>query len=239
MISAFFLVYAVGHLLLFGIALALFVRHRHVSTVPLLVVTFGLVYDNLLLGTGGMLGHGEMLARLSIPRFFMHAVATPMLMLSALGLVQRSGARWADSPATIAAVSLLVVAMIAVGFHSDMVRLALEPRQAADLISYTNAAKAGPPVAPMVTIAVLLAAGALVWRRGAGLWLLAGSGVQFAAAAAGSAIAVAGNFGELALLAGLVATDWRLSDSDGIGDYGIRPARARTGSALRAPVRHR
>ena len=38
-----------------------------------------------------------------------------------------------------------------------------------------------------------------------------GALVQFAAAAVGDAIVIAGNLGELALLAGLVISDWRLS----------------------------
>lgn len=40
----------------------------------MLIVTFGLIYDNAILAGGGMLGHGDVLERLSVPRFFMHAI---------------------------------------------------------------------------------------------------------------------------------------------------------------------
>ena len=60
---------------------------------------------------------------------------------------------------------------------------------------------------------VLLVAGASVWKQGGGPWMFAGSAIQFAAAAAGDAIVLAGNFGELALLAGLVVTEQRLSQA--------------------------
>ncbi len=211
MTSLVFLLYALGHVALFGWALRLLLRFRHPATVPLLIVTFGLVYDNAMLAAGGTIGHGEMLERLSVPRFFMHAFGTPLLMLSALGLTIRSGAGWARSLPVAAAIALLTLAMIAVGVNADLVGLDLEAKRVGDLVSYGNAATDGPPIAPVVTIVVLIAAGVIVWRRGGGPWLLLGSLAQFAAAAIGEAITVAGNLGELALLAGLVATDSRLA----------------------------
>ena len=214
MTSLVFLLYALGHVVLFGWALWLLLRYRHPATVPLLIVTFGLVYDNAMLAAGGLIGHGELLERLSVPRFFMHAFGTPLLMLSALGLAIRSGAEWARSLPVAAAIALLTLAMIAVGVEADLIGLDLEANRVGDLVSYGNAATDGPPIAPIVTIFVLIAAGVIVWRRGGGPWLLLGSLVQFAAAAIGDAITIAGNLGELALLAGLVATDSRLARSN-------------------------
>ena len=214
MTSLVFLLYALGHLALFGWALWLLLRYRHPATVPLLIVTFGLVYDNAMLAAGGLVGHGELLERLSVPRFFMHAFATPLLMLSALGLAIRSGAGWARSLPVAAGVAVLTLAMIAVGVDADLVGLDLEPKRVGDLVSYSNAATDGSPIAPIVTIFVLIAAGVIVWRRGGGPWLLLGSLVQFAAAAVGDAITIAGNLGELALLGALVATDSRLALSN-------------------------
>lgn len=209
--SLIFLLYALGHLALFGWAMLLFLRHRHPATVPLLIVTFGLVYDNAMLAGGSLIGHGALLEQLSVPRFFMHAFGTPLLMLSALGLARRAGSKWAQSAVVAASIVLLTVAMIAVGVNADLVQLDLEAKSPAGVVSYGNAAAGGPPVAPIVTILVLIAAGIVIGRRGGGPWLLIGSLVQFAAAALGNAIVIAGNLGELALLAGLVMTDHRLS----------------------------
>lgn len=211
MTSIVFLLYALVHAGLFVWALRLLLLYRHAATVPLLVVTFGLIYDNAMLAAGGLIGHGELLKQLSVPRFFMHAFGTPLLMLSSLGLVQRSGADWARRPLVAALVATLTISMIAVGVEADLISLELEAKRTADLVSYGNAATDGPPIAPVVTILVLIAAGIVVWRRGGGPWLLGGALVQFAAAALGDAVVIAGNLGEVALLAGLVATDQRLS----------------------------
>ena len=218
MTSLVFLLYAAGHLFLFGWALILLLRHRHPATVPLLVVTFGLVYDNILLAGGAGIGHGDMLERLSVPRYFMHAFGTPLLMLSALGLLRRTGASWSRSALLAAVVAILTLAMIAIGVEADLLRLELAPKAPAGVVSYGNAASHGPPVAPIVTIIVLIASGVVIWRRGAGPWLLLGALVQFAAAAVGDAIVIAGNLGELALLAGLVISDWRLSTAEPVRD---------------------
>ena len=61
--------YAVGHLALFVWALVLLVRYRQPATVPLLIVTFGLVYDNFIIAAGSTIGHGPLLERLSVHAF--------------------------------------------------------------------------------------------------------------------------------------------------------------------------
>lgn len=216
MTSLVFLLYALGHLALFAWALRLFLRYHHPATVPLLIVAFGLIYDNGMLAGGGLIGHGDLLERLSVPRFFMHAFGTPLLILSALGLMRRSGVRWACSGWFAALMASLTVAMIAVGVEADLLRLDMEAKQTGDLVSYGNAATSGPPIAPVVTILVLIAAGVFVWHRAGVPWLLLGAVAQFAAAAAGNALVFAGNLGELALLAGLIASDHRLSDAQGL-----------------------
>lgn len=210
MISFAFLLYALGHLILFMGALALLLRQRQPATVPLLIVTFGLIYDNAILAAGAWIGHGELLERLSVPRFFMHAFGTPLLILTALGLVQRTGGAWARSSILSVAAALLTILMIGIGVERDLVGLELAAKQTADLVSYGNAAASGAPIAPTVTIIVLIAAGAVVWRSDGGAWLLAGAIAQFVAASAGASIVVAGNLGELALLVGLVLMDHRL-----------------------------
>ena len=209
--SLIFLIYALGHMALFVWALHLFLRYRHPATVPLLLVLFGLVYDNAVLAGGAFIGAGDVLEQLSVPRFFMHAFGTPLLILSALGLVRRVGAKWSFGAAAAATAVTLTVLMIAIGVYKDVVSLELAAKSAGDLISYGNAAAAGPPVAPIVTILALVGAGVIVARRGGGPWLLIGSLVQFTAAALGDAAVFIGNLGELALLAALVVTDHRLS----------------------------
>lgn len=215
MTSVIFLLYAVAHLALFAWAMLLFLRHKHPATVPLLIVTFGLVYDNGVLAAGSMIGHGEVLEHLSVPRFFMHAFGTPLLILTALGFMRRTDAVWTRSGALAASLAVLTLLMVAIGVHADLLNLELTVKQTGDLISYGNAGKDGPPVAPIATILVLIGAGAAVWRRAGAVWMLLGAIAQFIAAAIGDMVVVAGNLGELALLAGLVVTDSHLSPPSG------------------------
>lgn len=223
MISMVFVGYALAHLALFGWALRLLLRYRSPATVPLLIVTFGLIYDNAILAAGSTIGHGPTLQNLSVPRYFMHAFGTPLLMLAGLGLARRSGSVAAGNSLVAIGVIAAVLAMIVVGAETDLLRLDLEAKAAGDLVSYGNRASAGPPIAALVTIAVLIAAGIIVWRRGAGPWLLAGAIAQTAAAALADAVAIAGNLGELSLMAGLISTDQVLAT----GNRQTRPAQAR------------
>ena len=41
----------------------------------------GLVYDNLIVGYGRFIGEGPLLKKLSQPRFFLHEVTLPLLVL--------------------------------------------------------------------------------------------------------------------------------------------------------------
>jgi hypothetical protein len=209
MISSIFALYAVANLALFAWALILLLRCPRPSIMPLLIVIFGLVYDNAALAAGRLLGHGELLQILTVPRFFMHAFGTPLLMLTALGLMRRQGPAWARTTEFAAFVSALTLMMIFVGVDRELFHLRLYPKQTGDLVSYGNAVSQGAPLAPIVTTAVLIIAGALLWRHRREPWLLVGATLQLGVALIGDAIVVAGNFGELALLASLVASESR------------------------------
>ena len=208
MAALIFMLYALGHVGLFVSATILLVKRHGPATVPLILVTAGLVYDNTMLALGGSLGLGQQLEQLSIPRYFMHAVSTPLLLLTGLGLVQRSGLRWSHANAAKVRAILVILALVGLGFWGDMVNLQLEPQTEGGITSYGNANSV--PIAPIVTIVLLIGAAVIVWRRGGGIWFLLGALVQLGSAFVGDALVFAGNFGELALLAGLVWTDWRL-----------------------------
>lgn len=211
MAAFIFMLYALGHLGLFCVATTLLVRRHTPGSVPLMLVTAGLVYDNAMLALGGGIGLGQQLEQLSIPRYFMHAMSTPLLILSALALVQRTGWRWSHATITKVLVAAVVVVLVATGFWADMLNLELEAQTEGGITSYGNANSI--PIAPIVTILLLVGAALLVWRRGGGIWFLLGTFVQLATVFVGDAVVFAGNFGELALLAGMVWTDWRLGSA--------------------------
>jgi phosphoglycerol transferase MdoB-like AlkP superfamily enzyme len=58
------------------------IRRKSNSYGLIIVALFaGLVYENLILGLGGLIGYGDTLKALNTPRFISHALFTPMLII--------------------------------------------------------------------------------------------------------------------------------------------------------------
>lgn len=62
-----------------------------------LIVVYGLAYDNLVVAAGGALGEGTLLKALNTPRFWVHALSTPAMMISAFGALRKTGSKFAQS----------------------------------------------------------------------------------------------------------------------------------------------
>jgi hypothetical protein len=192
-------------LVLGGLALR---RREAVGGAALLValICLGLAYDNLAVAVGRLLGFGGTLEAVSAPRFWIHALLTPLLIIACGMLAARLGVGWAASRPAAVAGGVLVVALIALGVVEDVAKLELAPTEYADLVRYTNEGSEGPPIPSIVTILVLFALGVAVWRTAGSPWLCLGSLTMFVAAAAGSSHVWVANLGELALQVSIVAT---------------------------------
>lgn len=170
------------------------------------LICLGLAYDNLAVAVGRLLGFGGTLEAVSAPRFWIHALLTPLLIVACGMLAARLGVGWAASrPAAIAG-GALVLALIALGAVEDIIELELAPKEYADLLRYTNEGSEGPPIPAIITILVLFALGVAVWRTAGSPWLCLGSLTMFVAAAAGTSHLWVGNLGELALQVSIAAT---------------------------------
>ncbi|GAA0946868.1 hypothetical protein [Actinocorallia libanotica] len=192
-------------LVLAGVALG---RGRAAGAVaPLVaVICLGLAYDNLAVAAGRVLGFGGTLEAVSAPRFWIHALLTPLLIVAGGSMAARLGVRWAASRVAVVGGGVLVAVLVAIGVFEDVVELELAPAKYADLVRYTNEGAAGPPIPAIVTILVLLALGVAIWRTAGSPWLCLGAVAMFAAAALGGSRPWLGNLGELALQAAVVAT---------------------------------
>ncbi|WP_106399936.1 hypothetical protein [Actinocorallia populi] len=192
-------------LALAGVALA---RGRAAGAAALVVVLIclGLAYDNFAIAAGRPLGFGGTLEAVSAPRFWIHALLTPLLIVAGGLMAARLGVRWAASRPVAIAGGVLVVVLIAIGVFEDVLELELAPETHEDLLRYTNEGTAGPPIPAIVTILVLLALGVAIWRTAGSPWLCLGSIAMFAAAALGGSRPWLGNLGELALQVSVVAT---------------------------------
>lgn len=192
-------------LALAGVALARG-RAAGAAAVVVALICLGLAYDNLAIAAGRPLGFGETLEAVSAPRFWIHALLTPLLIVAGGLMAARLGVGWAASRPVAVAGGVLVVALIAIGVFEDIVELELAPEKYEDLVRYTNEGAGGPPIPAIVTIIVLLALGVAIWRTAGVPWLCLGSIAMFAAAAFGGSHPWLGNLGELALQASIVAT---------------------------------
>ncbi|WRZ88230.1 hypothetical protein OHB54_03695 [Streptomyces sp. NBC_01007] len=162
------------------------------------VLGCALAYDSLVVAAGAVLGEGAPLESLNTGRFVVHAVLTPLAVVCGALLLDsgRRMARWA----WVCAVALSVL-----GVSTTLPGLELEPRSWADTLRYTDVGDAGAPVAAVLSILVLLAIGAVVWKRRSIPWIALGAVAVFAASALAFKVPPLGNLGEGLMLAGLLA----------------------------------
>lgn len=178
------------------------------ASLPLLVLA-GLVYDNLLIGTGRWIGEGDTLETLNLVRFWIHALVTPVLAAWALHALRRAGFGWAQATWFQAFAILSSLALTVVEYLTELRGLRIVPERVYGVLSYTSAAPSdGPPVMVLVVALVLLLVGALLWRRKGWPWLFAGALVMTIGSAVQLPVpsgAVTNAF-ELLLLASVTAT---------------------------------
>jgi len=210
------------HLGVFLWCLNLFRAYRAAGAAIIALIAVGLVYDNLIIALGTTIGIGPLLQNLSWPRFAMHALLTPFMIIAVTQIAVAGGVRWAAAPVWRIIAWLLVVAMAVYGALEHLVGLQTFPACFDGIVRYTTnlspshfcfegqeaVAGAGPPIPSIVGNIITLAVGIALWRSHAWPWLAAGALVMFAAAAVpiskyGMA---ASNGGEAVLMLSFVAT---------------------------------
>ncbi len=191
------------------------------------LIALGLVYDNGIISLGATIGAGPLLEALSWPRFIMHALFTPFMMIAVTQMAIAGGIRWAQSTAWTVFVWALVIGGIIEGSLAHLIGLELEPSCYKGVLRYTGNLPAtqfcfegqvagqggGPPIPSIVGNVVTLVVGFALWRRNGWIWLMAGSLVMFAAASvptSGFGLAP-GNGGEVVLLLSYLATAIRFA----------------------------
>ena len=112
------------HLITAGVMLFLFVKMMQLSrqnksiwTMAAASVVFGLIWDNFVLGLGRFLGEGDLLKTLSYPRFWLHALLTPLMIMFVWYLLRRDGVKWAQGMTAYAIFGTLTLLAIAIGVN--------------------------------------------------------------------------------------------------------------------------
>ncbi|MEC9375550.1 MAG: hypothetical protein VYA80_04170 [Pseudomonadota bacterium] len=189
-------------------------------------IAAALVYDNLIVSLGSTIGVGSFLQMLSWPRFALHALLTPFMMIAAIQLGAAAGINWAKNNNCRLTVWAIVIVMVVYGVFDHLIGLKVVPACFDGILRYTanlhpshfcspedqQMLGAGPPLPAIVGNFLTLIVGFAIWRRIGWIWLMLGSLAMFLAAA--SPISLYGmapsNTGEAFLMTAYVATCWRL-----------------------------
>ncbi|MET9106826.1 hypothetical protein [Streptomyces zhihengii] len=205
--SLLFAVLAAGQLAL-AVALARYVRTApgRLTLIPALTCA-ALVWDNGVIALGAAIGEGPLLEALNTPRFVLHALLTPLLVVWALTAAECAGVRAASRPPLRIAAGVLTLLLIVAGTAHDIVGLSLSPEEWHGVLRYANDAPS--PVGPLpaiVTGLVVLGAGIAVWRRTGFGPLAVTAAVMVVVSGAAAGIPVLGNAGEVVLATGFLLT---------------------------------
>lgn len=209
MVTAAYLAYAVTQLVLLVLAARLFSRNPHWILIPFLVNVFGLFYDNLAIGLGHLIGPGQTLMALNYPRYLIHALTTSLFGLVGLHLARHAGVKWAQGRGMLVVFCVITLPALARAIYIDLIMLRMEPVVSMGTLRYANASVNGPPLPEIVSILMVIVCGIGIARHTRWPWLLLGALVMFVLAALAPTIGIVANLGEIALVAGIVATAHR------------------------------
>jgi hypothetical protein len=219
--------YALSHAIIFGWACYLAKQYKAPGAPIIAIIAAGLVYDNLIISLGVSIGQGSLLELLSLPRFYMHALLTPFMMIAVSQMAIAGGIPWAATRPWRIGIWILVGAMILLGAFEHLINLEIVPACFDGILRYTAnlhpshfcfegqeaVTGSGPPIPPIVGTIVTIVIGFTLWRRNDWPWLLLGALAMFGAASvpmSGFGMAP-GNAGEVVLQLSYVLTAQRFA----------------------------
>jgi hypothetical protein len=192
---------------------ALFARARRPGLLILILVLFGLFYDNLILALGRWLPAGPLLYALSLPRFGLHQIVLPWIIVSAFLQARATGIRWAQSRRALWIACLAAGLVMLLGVVTRLLPMRLEPALMDGVTRYVATGVSGPPLVSLLSIGFTGVVGYFLWRRAGWFWTLLfvvltfvfeGLPVEALRRLVGSGV-------ELALMLSLLAYERRLS----------------------------
>ena len=175
----------------------------------ILIVVYGLAYENIVISIGQYIGEGTVLQSLNWVRFAVHALFTPTLMISAFGMLKRSEVKFAQNQYWHGAICTLSLILILLGSYDSILKINLVPVTDNGVLRYVNDFEfiKGPPLPAVLTIILVLISGNILWRKIKWAYLFLASIVMFVTAALPSNYLVWQNIGEVIFAGGLVLTE--------------------------------
>lgn len=165
--SILYLIITMLYVLLFVFGIVLWKQDSsHRVRYLLFIVTAALIWDNGIMGIGKWIGEGEVLEKLNLARFWLHAFGTPLLAVISLGLMQRSGSQWAQKTVARWGAWIFTVALIVLELVTETLSLAIKPVLEYGALRYVPVEKGGgPPLMVLLILIPLFTAGITLWKR--------------------------------------------------------------------------
>ena len=221
-----FCLYSLAHFSTVVFALRILRRYSAPGALIIAVLSMGLVYDNGIIALGSSIGMGDTLEALSWPRFILHALITPFMIVAIMQIAVAGGIGWVATRAAWTGVWLLTAVMIGYGIY-ELTILELQPACFSGITRYTSSASAaqfcfagqeslpggGAPIPSIVAVFLIMGFGVVLWKRHRWPWFTLG-GLQMLLAAAvpfSQFGLIPGNGGETILQFAFVATAYRFS----------------------------
>ena len=177
------------------------------ESIVLLVILAGVIYDNLMLAFGGsILGEGAALEMLSYPRYLLHGLFTPLLIIFCALSADRMDVPGYRKRETLTLWGAVTFFAIWFGLIGDLVNLDIAPATENGLLTYKYAGAGGPPIAEIATVVSMLIIGGAMQRYARWPWIFVSALFMFVVALFFISNGVIANIGELVLLSGGAAT---------------------------------
>jgi hypothetical protein len=203
--------YIVAALILAVATIRIIARGRKVKVLDsaiLLFVLVGLVYDNFMLAFGGMIfDEGELFLGLSVPRYLMHGLFTPLLIMQAALSADRLNVPGYRSRELLTLWGGTTFLAIFLGLSAE-IELPLGYDTGGGAIAYRLTKEAGPPLAEIITVFSMMVIGVAMARYVRLWWMLVCSSTMLLFALFWIDNGVIANLGEIILLTGCVVTGW-------------------------------
>jgi hypothetical protein len=137
----------------------------------LFLVIIGLIYDNFIIALGREIGEGNTLENLSYLRFWLHALFTPTLILSALYICQEFGFIWAKKTFWRTVFSLLTIGLIFYELLTSVKGLELESVWRNGVLTYEPSGDSNSPIMVGAVTLVLIFIGLIFLKKFHFPWL--------------------------------------------------------------------
>ncbi len=158
------LVLALTEWILIGWSIYLWRQFKSPAMIVLPILLASISYDNLVLGTGNLIGEGNFLRNLSVGRFFLHDIVIPLFLPIGVELAYHAGAKWVNRWTRILS-WVFALGLAGVNIADELMGLDLVPIRFLGTLRYVLATINGPPIITILVTLFVLLIGLALWVR--------------------------------------------------------------------------